>query len=266
VPYTAASIARGAPLFAEHCASCHGPYGRGDGPAAASLALRPTDLTAHWLHHREGDMLWWLEHGIAGTPMPGFGERIGESGLWDLLNFLRAQSAAEEGRTMNASVEPWRPIAAPDFVFQIDRRGQESLQQLRGRNVVLLVFYTLPGSLERLRALAAAASELERLGVRVVALPIKQARTQARDARELDAAMMAEPDSSIVAAYAMFHRSAGGAAPAHIEFLIDRQGYLRARWTPGEAPGWDPLSELLRQVEILNREKPRAPAPRRHVH
>ena len=32
-------------LFTEHCASCHGTSGRGDGPRAEVLAVRPRDLT-----------------------------------------------------------------------------------------------------------------------------------------------------------------------------------------------------------------------------
>jgi mono/diheme cytochrome c family protein len=31
--------------FVEHCASCHGMKGRGDGPAATSLKIAPADLT-----------------------------------------------------------------------------------------------------------------------------------------------------------------------------------------------------------------------------
>lgn len=36
---------RGAVLFRLHCASCHGPGGRGDGPVAEQLATPPPDLT-----------------------------------------------------------------------------------------------------------------------------------------------------------------------------------------------------------------------------
>jgi mono/diheme cytochrome c family protein len=32
-------------LYLQHCASCHGESGRGDGPVAASLQDKPTDLT-----------------------------------------------------------------------------------------------------------------------------------------------------------------------------------------------------------------------------
>jgi putative copper export protein/mono/diheme cytochrome c family protein/peroxiredoxin len=268
VRFSAASIARGAPLYAQHCATCHGALGYGDGPAAISLPVRPANLTGHLFHHREGNLLWWLQHGIAGTPMPGFGDRINEDRLWDVLNFLRAQAEAEEGKTMNASVEPWRAIVAPDSTFQIGGQPQGSLVQQRGHRVILLVFYTLPASLARLGALTESRSELERLGVRVIAVPMQEAEAIPRGAPAIYAAMLAEPDSRIVAAYAVYWRTASGApsAPEHVEFLVDRQGYLRARWMPGLESGWNSIPELLHQAEVLNQEKPHTPAPDRHMH
>src|SRR5262249_42173935 len=47
--YSAGSILRGADLFATHCASCHGPQGRGDGPAARFFPTTPSHLTPHHL-------------------------------------------------------------------------------------------------------------------------------------------------------------------------------------------------------------------------
>lgn len=35
----------GRALFTDHCASCHGTSGHGDGPVAQSLRVRPSDLT-----------------------------------------------------------------------------------------------------------------------------------------------------------------------------------------------------------------------------
>ena len=32
-------------MFNNYCASCHGPNGKGDGPAAPALKQQPTDLT-----------------------------------------------------------------------------------------------------------------------------------------------------------------------------------------------------------------------------
>src|SRR5262249_58434235 len=47
VPYQATSIAAGAALYAQDCATCHGPSGAGDGPAARAMSPPPPDLRAH---------------------------------------------------------------------------------------------------------------------------------------------------------------------------------------------------------------------------
>jgi len=39
------SVKRGQALYAAHCVSCHGQTGEGDGPAASSLKVPPTNLT-----------------------------------------------------------------------------------------------------------------------------------------------------------------------------------------------------------------------------
>ncbi len=54
--------------------------------------------------------------------------------------------------------------------------------------------------------------------------------------------------------------------PRHVEFLIDKQGYIRARWLPAENDAWRKIDRLMSQVELLRKEKPRAPAPDEHVH
>jgi copper resistance protein D len=68
----------------------------------------------------------------------------------------------------------------------------------------------------------------------------------------------------------MFTRTIVGPQPApprHVEFLIDRQGYIRARsMQSGTDPGWSTIAELLRESVILSKETSRAPAPRRHAH
>src|SRR5438270_9111433 len=121
---------------------CHGPDGRGDGPAAASLAVKPPDLAEHFFHHREGDILWKLKHGAPDTPMPAFGGRLSEEQLWELITLLRARAEAQAGRALNESVEDSRAIAAPEFTFQVGREPQASLARQPGA-VGLLVVHTL---------------------------------------------------------------------------------------------------------------------------
>ncbi|MBW1885021.1 MAG: cytochrome c [Deltaproteobacteria bacterium] len=45
---------RGARVFAAYCAVCHGPAGKGDGPAAAALVPPPSDLTGPRPAHLRG--------------------------------------------------------------------------------------------------------------------------------------------------------------------------------------------------------------------
>ncbi|MGZ8532671.1 MAG: hypothetical protein ACXW6J_19015 [Candidatus Binatia bacterium] len=52
----------------------------------------------------------------------------------------------------------------------------------------------------------------------------------------------------------------------HVEFLIDKQCDIRARWLPAESEAWSEIAGLLTQVELLRKEKPRAAAPDDHVH
>ena len=73
----------------------------------------------------------------------------------------------------------------------------------------------------------------------------------------------------LVDAYAMFARrsiESGDDAPAHVEFLIDRQGYLRARWIGVRDAADNRAVEMLAQIELLNREPPGAPPAEGHRH
>ncbi len=42
----------GQKLFEDHCASCHGLDGKGDGPSAEGQSKKPADLTAGPIHSR----------------------------------------------------------------------------------------------------------------------------------------------------------------------------------------------------------------------
>ncbi len=91
IPATPDSIATGQELFLANCAVCHGVSGRGDGPAATSLNWPQAnmDLTAHLYQHTDGDLYWWIKKGKAGTPMPGFENRLSDEEVWHLVNYLR---------------------------------------------------------------------------------------------------------------------------------------------------------------------------------
>jgi putative copper resistance protein D len=270
IRYTATSIARGSVLYTQHCATCHGAHGYGDGPAAAGLPAGPLPLTTRLLSRREGDLFWLLANGVAGTAMPAFSAKLAESERWDIINFLLAQADAEAAKTMNGSVEPWRGTLAPDFTFEAERGAQETLNEQRRRSHVLLVLFGHPESMSRLCILAAAEDKLARGGVRLLAVPMNRSALMdaghGADSRCMRPAIAAGPDSDIVTAYTLFRRIPPldvPPIPAHSEFLIDRQGYLRARWFPHGDYVWDGLDDLLRQAAKIDRQQSRPDAPER---
>jgi putative copper export protein/mono/diheme cytochrome c family protein/peroxiredoxin len=273
VPYVTASIATGAALYREHCAACHGPAGYGDGPAAAGLHPKPADLTApHTGDHTAGDLFWWLSHGIPGSAMPGFADRLTESDRWDLINFIRALASGEQARMLGPVLASRPSMVAPDLTFAVPNGETRSLKDYRGGAVVLLVFFTLPESRDRLSQLSRVYSTVRGLGAEIVAIPLGAGGQRSAALGDLGFPVAWDTGDDVVAVYALFGRNLSSGPevaqgpPRHMELLVDRQGYLRARWLPKGAPGWQDPARLLGAITELAHEPARAPAPTEHVH
>ncbi len=273
IPYQAISIASGARLYQQTCTVCHGEAGYGDGPVLRGVASTRTDLTApHTALHTAGDLFWWLTHGIPGTLMPGFQGDLTDQDRWDLINFLRALSAAEQARTLTSLVEPTPWFVAPDFAFGTGVGAGQTLKDYRGRAIVHLVLFTLPASRGRLEQLDAAAAQIARWSGRTLAVPMRDAARIYRrlGSRAVAFPVAAEGSEEVVETYTLFRRTLAAEGvppvPSHMEFLVDRQGYLRARWIPGQDAGWEDLSRLLHEIGWLDNESPAAAAPDEHVH
>jgi putative copper resistance protein D len=280
IPYTTDAIVAGARVYAVDCRECHGLYRLDDaGPSRQSMAPA-RDPTEHALRHRDGEHYWWIAHGIPGTSMPAFGARLSDDDIWNVIAYLNAQVEAEEALAMTDRIKPLRAIVAPDFAFESADRPQESLRQLRGKAAVLLVLYTLPQSAPRLQELAAEVRSFAAGGARVIAAPIAESAGAALGLPDDVGNALSTADATVAAAYALFtHQSAGAvvtpaaspaatpaATPAHAEFLIDRDGYLRARWI-GTGDGMATrTAEALDRLAILRRETPLPEAPWGHRH
>ncbi len=82
-----ASAEHGGKLFVKHCVVCHGPEGRGDGPAGTALKPKPPNLAEMAGQHPAGDLAWKIENGRGA--MPAWKGILNESEIWDIVNFLQ---------------------------------------------------------------------------------------------------------------------------------------------------------------------------------
>jgi putative copper resistance protein D len=280
VPYAAASIVQGRGHYRAHCQSCHGVGGSGDGPAAGALPRRPADLTAqHANDHTAGDLFWWISHGIPGSGMPGFAGQLAPDERWDVINFVRVLGAAERIRDLGPVASSRAAAVAPDFAFTTGVGEGRALRDWRGRGVVLLVFFTLPASADRLVELNGLTLGLRLRGGEILGVPLTDARGvyRALGNRSVFFPLAVDGAPEAAAAFTTFRRDLTPEglrpeppAPAHMELLVDRQGYIRARWIPRalgrDTDGWADPARLLAEVDRLARETPAVPVAAEHVH
>ena len=271
VAYHAISVANGKGLYEENgCVACHGALGYGDGPAGQELNPKAADLTApHANAHTAGDLFWWLSYGVKqSSAMPGFSESLSEEERWDLINYLRALSSGERARALAPIIDdnPW--LVAPDFAYGTNAGEPKTLKDHRGTKIVLLVMLNLQDTEERLKQLDRILPQLQSSGVEIIIVP--NLIDQFYVADKLPGAIVSEGGREITETYKLFARSFNDENPVlntpHVEYLIDKQGYIRARWLPAENDAWRKSELLMAQVDLLRQEKPRAPAPDDHVH
>lgn len=93
VPVTPEHVSAGRATFQAKCSICHGPRGRGDGPAALTMVPRPLDLTVHVPLHADGELFWFVSEGIGGTQMPAWKDQLTEMERWQVLRYLQELAA-----------------------------------------------------------------------------------------------------------------------------------------------------------------------------
>jgi mono/diheme cytochrome c family protein len=100
---------RGAVLFAQNCASCHGPRGAGDGPTAATQLPPPSDLTAAlYTPQLLADAIC---NGVRATAMPAY-PTLSDDDVRALVTHTRQLSA-----TASQGEKPARPTDEAKRLF-----------------------------------------------------------------------------------------------------------------------------------------------------
>lgn len=231
-PFSVSNVMRGAHLYAQHCAACHGADGRGEGPLAATLSHWPPTFAGSLLARRlDGELFWRVRHGTRdehGAPtMPGFAATLGPQDTWAVLDYLKAVSAGSGAQAEGA----WPvPVPLPALDVRCGSAAPQPLDRWR------------EGQRVRIVALAPGAAP-----------PPEDARWQtllvtARGAPvPPSSGSRANCFASTPDAWLAFATIAGVAPDAlgGTQLLADRRGWLRARALPGSA-GWSDVDLLCR--------------------
>jgi putative copper export protein/mono/diheme cytochrome c family protein len=235
-PYAAPSIARGAPLYVENCTVCHGATGRGDGPLAGKLAIRPADLTEpHLFAHKVGEIFWWVSDGRDDGVMPGFADKLNPDQRWDLINFVLARAAGSLTDEVGSHISTTTAPPLPDFAFE--RNGaQNTLSQALKQGPVLLVLFAGHAPRARLEQLASLERRLA-ASLHVVAVGLSPSTGKAP--------LIVDASADVRAALALFRSSTDG---GETELMLDRGANVRARWTVSGAGGLADAATLLRDA------------------
>lgn len=208
--FTADSIVRGQAVYQQQCLRCHGEDGKGEGVDAAQLPMWPPTLNGSLLWKRlDGELFWRMRHGMqardGSTTMPGFGQQLSDTQVWQVLDYLLANAS---GQTLQESGAWTYPVRMPDARV-LCRTGQH-------RNVRSLV-----GQRLRIAADADSLQDDPRLvTVHVgIAAPDAECQADAPALRTALALVVGVPTAQL----------------AGNQLLVDRGGWLRARGQPGKA-------------------------------
>ena len=139
-PTVPPSVARGQVVFAQACASCHGPAGRGDGPAGKGLTPPPADLTdpAEMRTVTPVDLFRKVTIGVPGTAMPSFDGKLSEADRWAVAAYvptLRSESKLVAAfATVRARLDTAVANRSADQVFDAYLAFEQVETDVRARN------------------------------------------------------------------------------------------------------------------------------------
>jgi cbb3-type cytochrome c oxidase subunit III len=86
----AESIEAGKKLYQRHCASCHGPNGKGDGGLALAGGT-PSDLTDETWDYgsTDGEIFVAIKEGVS-ADMLAYKDKLNDKQIWQVVNYLRS--------------------------------------------------------------------------------------------------------------------------------------------------------------------------------
>jgi putative copper export protein len=244
--FSVSAIVHGKLVYQTNCAACHGATGQGDGPIARTLPAAPADLTARRLmEYSEGELYWFAGHAVDTT----------EDDRWDLIDYLRAHNTGEFVRTANRGVQPLR---TPLFNASCADGRTLLPEDLRGQVVRLVI---PPENEPALISPALVSPALDSIDGDKAFKTILVA--EANSTMPNAAGCLAQQETGDALAILL------GTTPdslAGTQLLIDSNGWLRARWKPGELGGWPTSERLSSRIRTLTEHPLPAVSTKAHHH
>jgi mono/diheme cytochrome c family protein len=81
-------IEQGQNVAKTNCVTCHGPKGKGDGPAAVALNPKPADWTSKRVQDEtDGELFWKISNGRGAMPP---WKHLPENDRWAVVRFIRS--------------------------------------------------------------------------------------------------------------------------------------------------------------------------------
>jgi len=276
VPYDAISIRNGADIFSHRCADCHGVEGEGDGILSDTLDVMLMDLNhMHSAGSTAGDMYWYFTRDLFKDDFHSPIAPLDEDETWELINYLNAQATSYTGKSLYTYIEPKEPfLGAPDFYYST-KTTSGNLKDYRKDKAILLVLFSWPEGKNRLDELKKNYKKITAANTDIIAVEITAPNNKVSNIKsDYPFILVTEQTEPIVNTYSLFRRSTMNSPDfdfssplTHIEFIIDRFGYLRARWIPeANTSKWTDFSLLTKELEKLAKEPEILPPPDEHVH
>jgi mono/diheme cytochrome c family protein len=92
LPPTKENVDAGEQTYMDNCLLCHGEKGKGDGPGAAALKVKPANFTDKKMMSEEtdGSLFWKMTQGRG--PMPSWKDVLSDTERWQLVDYIRTLS------------------------------------------------------------------------------------------------------------------------------------------------------------------------------
>ena len=211
--------------------------------------------------------------------MPGFTDVLTNDDRWDILNFLGAFAVGYQARVIEPNINPGQHWLGPvDFQVTDETGNTNLLTDYQRKSALLLVLFScteenLATETARLEQLLSARERLAALGGKIILIAPGKTCAPLRSLAKGKILIADHDTADVAASFGLFTRTFHNrkqdvvrVPETHAEFLIDRSGYIRARWLPEEDNSWSDPGFIETQLEMLAREPPAPPPPGPHDH